>query len=336
MPLVTLNNSRINEENKKQFKYKLISNKNNKLYRDKRNLLNINKSLNNSQNIKGDIPYNYIYSSSIENRNNNNISNNTINKGNINKINKKYKKMNNMKINIIDSYSHNSDLFNYKPKFVNSNIIDNINSKNIATINEYNIFSNRGNPNNITECYVSKEKNNKKPKQNPPLSKNSKKLNITSIIRENNKKIKNNNQHQHQIQSFVENNNYHKKYDRNVFETIDYILYPEKYKIKNDIEVLDNFDDMNTIIKRIDFENVHLKSSSIFTLNDEGNEKQEEINYLYKRYSENFNSLFEKNFLKTRNTSTTSQNKNNYHSYHSKQNRSTKDSNKKSSSTKKI
>jgi hypothetical protein len=341
MPLVTLNNnSRINDGNKKQFKNVLIGNKNEHFNRDKRNLISIKKSFNNSQNIKVDIPNTYIYSSLIENNSKNNINNMILNKESRNKINKKYKKLQNMKINIIDSYSHNtysnSNLFNYKPKFVSSNIIDNINSINKTTISEYNIFENKGNSNNISECYVSKEKNNKKPKQNPPLSKNSKKLNITYLIKENNKKIKNNkSRHKHQIHSFVENINYHKRYNRNICETIDFILHPENYKIKNDIEVSDNFDDINTIIKRIDFENVDLKSSNIFTLNDEGNDKQNGMNLLYKRYSTNFNSLFENNFFKSKNIST-SLNKNNYNIHNSKQNRRTKESIKEGSSAKRI
>jgi len=342
MPLVTLSNSStiINDENKKHFKNKLIANKNNNLYRDKRNLNNFKKSLNHSQNIKVDIPNAYINNSLIEHNSKINISNKMIDKENKNKINKKYKKFQNMKINIIDSYSHNtysnSNLFNYKPKFVSSNIIDNINNINKITISEYNIFNNKANSNNITECYVSKEKNSKKPKQNPPLSKNSKKVNITSLIKENNKKIKNNNsRHKHQIHSFIENNNCHKRYNTNIYETIDYILHPENYKIKNNIEVLDNFDDMNTIIKRIDFENVDLRNSNIFTLNEEGNDKQDEMNLLYKRYSMNFNSLFENNFFKPKNNSA-SLNKNNYNIYHSKQNGRTKETNEEGTSTKKI
>ena len=341
MPLVTLNNnSRINDGNKKQFKNALIGNKKKLFNRDKRNLISIKKSFNNSQNIKVDIPNTYIYSSLFENNSKNSINNMILNKESRNKINKKYKKLQNMKINIIDNYSHNtysnSNLFNYKPKFVSSNIIDNINSINKTTISEYNIFENKGNSNNISECYVSKEKNNKRPKQNPPLNKNSKKLNITSLIKENNKKIKNNkSRHKHQIHSFVENINYHKRYNRNICETIDFILHPENYKIKNDIEVSDNFDDINTIIKRIDFENVDLKSSNIFTLNDEGNDKQNGMNLLYKRYSTNFNSLFENNFFKSKNIST-SLNKNNYNIHNSKQNRRTKESIKEGSSAKRI
>ena len=333
MPVVSMNNSSsINNESKKQFKNTSIGNKNKNLYRDKRNLINIKKSLNNSQNIKADIPDTFLYSSLIENNSKININNKMINKESRNKINKKYKKLSNMKINVIDSYSNktysNSNLFNYKPKFVSSNIIDNINNKNKATISEYNIFDNKGNSNNITQCYVSKEKNNKKIKQNPPLSKNSKKLNITSFIKGNNKKLKNNNsRYKHQIHSFVENNNYHKRYNRNVCETIDYILYPENYKIKNDIEVLDNFDDINTIIKRINFEKVDLKSSNIFTLNDEENDKQDGMNLLYKRYSTNFNSLFEKKFFKVKNIKE-SQNENNHNIYHSKQSGRIKDTNK--------
>ena len=352
MPLVTLNNNStsIENDNKKVFKNALIenkiANKNKYLYRNSNNLSNINNSLNNSQNIKIEHPHAYIYSSFVENNSKNkNYNRNTLSKENKNKINKKYKKEQDMKIKIIDSYSHktylNNNLFNNQANLVRPNTLDRINEKNKTNKNEYNLFINGPNTNNVTECYVSKEKNNKKPKQNPPLNKNPKKLNILSLIQENNRKIKDNNgRHQHQFHSFAENNNYNKRYNRNknIYETIDYILHPEAYKIKNDAEVLDNFDDMNTIIKRIDFENVDLKSINIFTVNEDENlDKKEESNYLYTRYSEYFNSSFDKKFIDRKNMSA-SQNKtkNNYHLYHSKQSGSTKDSNKESSSTKKF
>ena len=352
MPLVTLNNSRTSIENdsKKVFKNSLIENKiinkNKNLYKNSNNLSNKNNSLNNSQNIKIEHPHAYIYSSFVENNSKNkNYNRNTLSKENKSRVNKKYKKDQDMKINIIDSYSHktylNNNLLNHQANIGCSNTLDRINDKNKTNRSDYNLFINNTNSNNVIECYVSKEKNNKKPKQNPPLNKNPKKLNILSLIQENNKKIKDNNsRHSHQFHSFAENDNYNKRYNRNknICETIDYILHPEAYKIKNDAEVLDNFDDMNTIIKRIDFENVDLKSVNIFTVNeDENPDKKEESNYLYKRYSEYFNSSFDKKFIDRKNMSA-SQNKtkNNYHLYHSKQSGSTKDSNKESSSTKKF
>lgn len=352
MPLVTLNNSSSSIENdsKKVFRGSLIENKienkNKNLYRNNNNLTNMNNSLNNSQKIKIEHPHAFIYSSFVENNSKNkNYNRNTLSKENKSKINKKYKKEQDMKINIIDSYSHktylNNNLYNHQANLASSNTLDRINDKSKTNRSEYNLFINSTNTNNVTECYVSKEKNNKKPKQNPPLNKNPKKLNILSLIQENNRKIKDNDgRHQHQFHSFVENDNYNKRYNRNknIYETIDYILHPEAYKIKNDAEVLDNFDDMNTIIKRIDFENVDLKSVNIFTVHqDENPDKKEESNYLYKRYSEYFNSSFDKKFIDRKNMSA-SQNKtkNNYHLYHSKQSGSTKDSNKESSSTKKF
>lgn len=352
MPLVTLNNSStsIDNDSKKAFKNSLIenkiANKNKNLYRNSNNLSNINNSLNNSQNIKIEHPHAYIYSSFVENNSKNkNYNRNTLSKENKSKINKKFKKEQDMKISIIDSYSHktylNNNLFNNHASLACSNTLDRINDKNKTNRSEYNLFINSTNSNNVTECYVSKEKNNKRPKQNPPLNKNPKKLNILSLIQENNRKIKDNNgRHQHQFHSFAENDNYNKRYNRNknICETIDYVLHPEAYKIKNDAEVLDNFDDMNTIIKRIDFENVDLKSVNIFTVNEDENlDKKEESNYLYTRYSEYFNSSFDKKFIDRKNMSA-SQNKtkNNYHLYHSKQSGSTKDSNKESSSTKKF
>ena len=76
---------------------------------------------------------------------------------------------------------------------------------------------------------------------------------------------------------------------------------PENYKIKHDIEVLDNFDDMNTIIRRINFENVDLKTTNIFTVNDSNNLKKKIDNYWYAKFSESFNNLFDKKFLNQKN-----------------------------------
>ena len=92
---------------------------------------------------------------------------------------------------------------------------------------------------------------------------------------------------------------------------------------------------MNTIIKRINFEKVDLKSSNIFTLNDEGNDAQDGKNFLYKRYNDNFNSLFENKFFKAKNIQE-SLNKNNSNIYHSIQSGRTKENNKEGSSGKKI
>ena len=329
MPLITLNNSA--DDDKIQ---KLSLNRNS--FVDNK----LDNKINNSQNIDFNSKHAYIlnYNSFIDN-NSNNLNN--INKENKSKINKKYKNdqqiKNNLNDNIKINYNSNknNNIYNYQT-FINSNTLENINK---TGRNDFTLFPNRINSNNIVECYVSKEKN-KKLKQNPPLTKNPKKLNILSLIQENNKKIKDYNiRRQRQFHSFVETDNFNKSYNnKNVYETIDYILYPENYKIKDSIDVLDNFDDMNTIIKRINFENVDLKSNNIFTVNDDKSFGiKTDKNYLYTKYSEKFNNLFDKKF-KNKNSSlsaTQNKNKNNSHLYHSRQSGSTKDSNKQNSSSKK-
>ena len=328
IPLITLNNS-VDNNNAKR-----LSLNRNSLVENK--LDNRNNSVNKSQNFKMDKGNTYIlnYNSFIDK------NNNEANKENKSKINKKYK--NEQQIKTIDNRTRNNylnnknnNIYNYNRKYISSKGIDNTNK-----INRTELFQNRGNSNNIIECYVSKEKN-KKPKQNPPLSKNLKKLNILSLIQENNQKIRDYNiRKQRQFHSFVETDSFNKNYNnKNVYETIDYILYPENYKIKDDLNVLDNFDDMNTIIKKINFDNIDVNSNSIFTVNDkQETEKKSDKNVLYTKYGEKFNNLFDKKFLnKNNNVSSATQNKikNNHNLYYSKQSGSTKDSNRQNSSTKK-
>ena len=327
IPLISLNNSLDNDNVKR------LSLNRNSFVETK--LENQNNSVNKSQNFKVDLGNTYIlnYNSFIDNSY-------ETNKQNKSQINKKYK--NDQEIKVIDNSiknnyisSKNNNIYNLNRKFVNPKGIDNINKSNRADL-----FQNRGNSNNIIEYYVSKEKN-KKPKQNPPLSKNSKKLNILSLIQENNRKIKDYNiRKQHQFHSFTETDSFNKNYNnKNVYETIDYILHPENYKIKDDLDVLDNFDDMNSIIKKINFDNIDINANSIFTVNDKKESGKKSLNNnLYAKYCESFNSLFDKKFLnKYNNISSATQNKikNNHNVYYSKQSGSTKDSNRQNSSTKK-
>lgn len=325
MPLVTLNNS-VNDKNVKR-----LSLNRNPFIENK--VDNQNFNTNNSQNFQIDRAQTYIlnYNSFVE-KNSKGLNNNTLDNDN---KNKKYK--NESKQNLIENNTKNNldiknnNKYNFNHKFINSYTLDNINRTNR---NDFYIGPNRANSNNIAENYVSKEKI-----KNQPLNKNPKKLNILSLIQENNRKIKDtNNRGQNQFHSFVEKDNFNKCYNnKNVYETIDYILYPENYKIKHDIEVLDNFDDMNTIIRRINFENVDLKTTNIFTVNDSNNLKKKIDNYWYAKFSESFNNLFDKKFLNQKNNLSATQNKikNNHNIYHSRQSGSTKDSNKENSSIKK-
>ena len=347
IPLITLNNSTDENSN------------NNRLYVNRNSFIdnkidNKKYITNNSQNFHIDRSQTCLlnYSSFVGNNTNINkrLSNNIINKDNRNKIIRKNNYEQITKVDINDRNSHknlinnnsvnnnnnNINKYNLHSKYISSSIIDN--KINRINKNDYNIIKKKANTNYITECFVSKEKNNKKQKQNPPLNKNPKKLNILSLIQENNRKIKDNNvPRQRQFHSFVENDNYNKSFNNtNVYETIDYILYPDKYAIKDSIDVLDNFDDMNTIIRKINFDNIDMKSNNIFTVNYNKNiagKKNE--NYLYTKYCETFNSIFDKKFLNRHQNMSASQNKSNNYMNHSKQSGSTKDSNKENSSTKK-
>jgi len=346
IPLITLNNSADNDNSNNRLSLNRNSFINNKIENKKK------YNINNSQNFQIDHSHACIlnYSSFIGN-NCKKINNNTLNKDNKNKLNKKYNNYDpTTKVNISDrltqnnltsnnsiNNNNNNNKYNFHTKYISSSKVNNINNNNKT---DYNLIKNRANSNNITECFVSKEKN-KKQKQNPPLSKNTKKLNILSLIQENNRKIKDSNvTRQRQFHSFVENDNYNKCYNnKNVYETIDYILYPENYKIKDsiDVDVLDNFDDMNTIIRKINFDDIDLKSNNIFTISDNKTHGKKTENYLYNRYCETFNNIFDKKFLNRHQNMSANQNKikiNNY-MYHSKQSGSTKDSNKDNSSTKK-
>jgi hypothetical protein len=62
---------------------------------------------------------------------------------------------------------------------------------------------------------------------------------------------------------------------------IDYILYGELKPSKNE----DPFDDVDSIVKQLNFDNIRLKSKNIFNVED--NEK-------YEKYSQNFENLFNK------------------------------------------
>ena len=265
-----------------------------------------------------------------------------IKKENNNKLNKKYKKEEHIKLDINNEKEQDSNnlinkAYNFHTKFISSNTLDfNINKikSNQNNLNFYRINSNN---NNISDNYVSKEKN-KKRKQNPPLNKIPKKLNILSIIQENNRKIKNNMIRRKPIISSTFNDNkiYNKLY-KNDCVTIENILYPDNVEFNNDTEMFDNFDDMNSIIRRINFENVSLKKSNIFTVENKYNDKNFG-NIWYEKYSENFNNLFDKKFGNNKQDMSATQNKikkNNY-IYNSKQSGSTKASNVENSSTKKI
>ena len=316
MPFVTLNNS-VNEDNI------------NRLKLNRNSFFDTNYHINTTQNL----PIEKIL-------NHSNIIDNKINKEQKNKINKKNKnEQDKIKVNIIEENTQNNNHinnnnYNFHVKFISSNALDNIN-RNKTNRNNLNLhFYKESTNNNITDNYVSKEKN-KKRKQNPPLNKNPKKLNILSLIQENSRKVKNN------IRSktnFPLYNNKDINYltNKNELVTIEQIMYPNNDTLNN-TEMFDNFDDMNTIVRRIIFEDVDLKKINIFTVENKYSENNLNNNW-YEKFSENFNNMFDKKCSSKSQNMSSAKNKikkSNY-IYHSRQSGSTKASNKENSSTKKI
>ena len=319
MPFVTVNNSTI-EENSNRLKLNRNS------FYD-----NNNYHINISQNLPMDKYLNY--SSIVDNK---------INKENKNKITRKNKidqeklRANLFEVNSQNNKSINNE-YNFHAKFISSNNLDNNINKsktNRSNLNQYYFKeNNKNNHSNITDNYISKEKN-KKRKQNPPLNKNTKKLNILSLIQENNRKIKTNIRGKNNISTYINSiNNKSFNNNKNDYLTIDQILYPENDKLFSN-EKFDNFDDINTIVKRINFENVDIKKNNIFTVENKYTDKNIENNIWYEQFSENFNNIFDKKFESSKQNMSAAQNKikkTNY-IYHSRQSGSTKASNKENSS----
>jgi hypothetical protein len=270
------------------------------------------------------------------------IPDNYINKDNKSKMTNKFKNdHNHVKVNIVNNNNYNiNKAYNFQSKFISRNSLDSNINKNKANKNNLNLHfykeNNNNNNNNINDNYASKEKN-KKRKQNPPLNKIPKKLNILSIIQENNRKIKTNNIRRKQIFSGSLNNN--KNYNsKNESITIENILYPDNETLNDSTEMFDNFDDMNTIVKKINFENIDLRKINIFTFENKYSGKNEDSNFWYEKYKENFNNMFDKKFKNNKQNMSALQNKikkTNY-IYHSRQSGSTKASNKENSSIKKL
>ena len=314
-PFVTLNNS---ENGENVDKFPLNSN----------SLIENHYHINTSQNLFTDklLYYNTI----VDNKKQKD------NKTKMNKINKNEK--NKLKIKLIETNDQNNyhinDAINFHTKIMSSNTLDN--NINRSKTNRYNLNLYSSNNNNIFNNYVSKEKNKKK-KQNPPLNKNSKKLNILSLIQENNRKIKDNNiRTKSNFPHFPYNNKSHNCKNDN--ETIENILYQTNDKLNNSFEMFDNFDDMNTIIKRINFEDIDVKKNNIFTVENKYTGKNVENNYWYDKFSESFNQIFDKKFLSNKQNMSAAQNKINkaYYIHNSRQSGSTKASNKENSSIKKL
>ena len=316
IPFITLNNTLNNERINRS-----IFNRN--------SFIGNNHNLNISQNIRGDKLVNYSTIDEI-----------IINKENKNRITKKNKnEQEQIKVNILDinyNANNNNNSFNnnyyLQAKLTNTKTLDNNSNRSRMNRNNLNFISLNENINNITNNYISKEKNRKK-KQNPPLNKNPKKLNILSIIQENNRKMKNYNiGRKPNFSGPLDNERTYN--NKNLYVTIDNILYPESDDLNSSKEMFDNFDDMNAIVKKINFDNVDVKKSNIFTVEN----KYTNNNSWFEKFSENFNSMFDKRFSNNKQNMSAAQNKikkTNY-IYNSRQSGSTKASNKENSSIKRM
>jgi hypothetical protein len=133
-----------------------------------------------------------------------------------------------------------------------------------------------------TELSINREDNNKKNEENEkitmqylPYYQNNKNLNILSLIQENNRKLENN-----FIKSNKRNFSYEKK--ENSFDNIINVLNPEFLNDKK-LNAFDDFDDLNSIVRKIEFEKIKKDSQSIFSVNN---------NLRYITYCNNFNNNF--------------------------------------------
>ena len=182
-----------------------------------------------------------------------------------------------------------SDIFNNNQK----NIVKNNKFRKIGLINKKSNTSIaylgqklNNNNNNIIEKKEKEQIKEKKtenvnlqkiPKIRPPNNyNNSKKLNILSLIQENNQKIRK--------KSFPKcTPKREESYD------IQNVLY-DNYNDSNKKEYFDNFDGIYTIIKKINFDEVNIQLNNIFTTNPK-------LNNLYAEYDQIFSNYFINNIV---------------------------------------
>ena len=291
------------------------------------NLYSHNFNMNNSQNFLAERLFNL-----------SNIIEPKISKKSKSKITKKYNEQKQqLKLNIIDNDNNkfnniDANKYNFSKLICSNALGKNSYNNNIikSKTNRNNLNSylyQQNSKNKMTESYVSKKKIKKqKQNQNPPLNKIPKKLNILSLIQENSKKIKDSNYRSQPqfIPTLIYNdNNFYA--NRNKSYTIDDVLNLNNNEINDSLCVFDNFEDMNSIIKKINFDNVNIKSNNIFAVDN---------NQWHEKYRENFDNIFEKKFTNNKQNMSETQNKMKINNYinHPRQSGSTKEN----SSNKKI
>jgi len=120
-------------------------------------------------------------------------------------------------------------------------------------------------------------------KKKLPLNNKNINLNLLSLIKENNKKVNKNSKEKKRI-----NDSLDKK--ENSFENIQNVL-SNNMDLLNDKKFIefDNFDDLNSIVKKIPFHDIEKDSISIFSNKN---------NLKYEMYIKNFNKVIEYNSKK--------------------------------------
>ena len=193
---------------------------------------------------------------------------------NIIKKEKKYKQKNNKSIDVkIKENKKKPKEIGHKRKLTKLFILNNFQIKNI--IKNCDKSEDKYNEEYKIINYINKtqDKNKKIPYIKPTINKNTKNLNILSLIKENSKTLKD--------KSFQK---YTPKGED--FNDIDRILYDkgeENETIKENY--FDNFDDLNNIVKKINFDEVNIEQNNIFT-------SDKNKNIIYSEFEKEFNQRF--------------------------------------------
>ena len=134
-----------------------------------------------------------------------------------------------------------------------------------------------------TSCEKKYEEKKDVIKKKLPLNKTNNNLNLLSLIQENNKKGNNNSKEKNRI-----NDSFDKK--ENSFENIQNVL-SNNMDLLNDKKFIefDNFDDLNSIVKKLHFHQIEKDTISIFSVKN---------NLKYEMYIKNFTKVIEYNSKK--------------------------------------
>ena len=193
---------------------------------------------------------------------------------NIIKKEKKYKQKNNKSIDVkIKENKKKPKEIGHKRKLTKLFILNNFQIKNI--IKNCDKSEDKYNEEYKIINYINntQDKNKKIPYIKPTINKNTKNLNILSLIKENSKTLKDKS-----FQKFTP-----KGED---FNDIDRILYDKEEE--NEIikeNYFDNFDDLNNIVKKINFDEVNIEQNNIFT-------SDKNKNIIYSEFEKEFNQRF--------------------------------------------